>query len=117
MESDGFLRLENVGVVKGYEGNRELKGVLVVNAKRIGDGAFKNCGKVKEVILQNVAEIGAESFLGCGKLRKVCIVGSCYKMGEKAFSGCGKLDVVVLPKTMKSYPVSAIPKNAKVLVQ
>ena len=113
---DGLLKLVNDGVVKGYEGNRELRELEVETAKRIGDGAFRNCGKLREVRLRDVSEIGSESFLGCGKLRRVSVEGSCYKIGEKAFSGCGKLDEVILPKTMKSYPVNAIPKGVRVIV-
>lgn len=116
VNSEGALRVQGNVLPSQYEGNREIREVYVADGN-VGKMAFKNCGKLREVVLENTAEIGEEAFACCGKLRIVKIGGNCVKVGEKAFSGCSKLEIVAFPRSLKSIPSSAVPKQARIIVQ
>ena len=63
----------------------------LVEADKIGDGAFASC-KMKSIILPaELIEIGNGAFKDCVNLESIELPGALAKIGTNIFEGCGKL--------------------------
>lgn len=69
----------------------------------VGKNAFKSYKKLKKVVLgTNIKKIGTGAFRNCGKLRGIQIKGKKLKsIGKKAVSGIHKKAVIKVPKNKK----------------
>ncbi len=82
------------------------KGKYTLTVTAIGDGAFKNCKKLKTVTTNaSMKTIGKSAFSGCKKLQKIDIKGTKLKeVGKNALKGIAKKAVIQVPeKSEKSY--------------
>lgn len=72
------------------------------SVKKIGSGAFRDCGKLKEIQLpEGITQIEGETFYACSNLEAVRIPGGLEKIGTSAFRDCIKLEVVLIPDSVK----------------
>lgn len=71
----------------------EISSIIIPdNIKRIEDGAFALCTKLKVVILsKNLEQIGERAFAGCSNIRKISIPKSVKAIEYKAFLNCHNL--------------------------
>lgn len=68
---------------------------------KIGNGAFKNCVKLREVNLpKGLLSIGAEAFEGCAALKEICIPANIDMILQETFQGCG-FTTLKIPKSIK----------------
>lgn len=64
----------------------------------IGDGAFRDCSKLKSVTIGNgVTSIGYRAFSDCSSLTSITIPNSVTSMGYNAFSDCRSLIGITIP--------------------
>ncbi len=82
-----------------YDNYDNLEGVtLGYMTKKIGEGAFKDCRKLKEVRLSTaLTEIGDKAFMRCRALEDIVITNSVKIIGEGAFMGCTNLRSIKIP--------------------
>ena len=74
----------------------------------IGDGAFKNCAKLKTVKLPNsITSIGDQAFYHCTELTTVNLGNSVKTIGKSAFGECTQLKTVNLGNSVVSIGDSA----------
>lgn len=76
--------------------------VLPSSVKILGEGAFKNCSRIKSINLENITQIGNNCFEGCDSLLKVNLSGL-TTISEKAFLDCGALESVYAPEAVVVY--------------
>ena len=69
----------------------------------IGNGAFRNCSKLKSVIIpEGVACIDSSAFSGCSSLSSLRIPESVMSIGAYAFYGCSSLSSLRIPESVTS---------------
>ena len=71
------------------------------NVKRIGEGAFCDCGIQEIYIPDAVTEMGREVFYGCRSLRQVRLSPNLTKLDVYAFFGCQELEHIELPNSLE----------------
>lgn len=86
-----------------------------MSLKRIGERAFRECGRLKSVELPGgVTTIGCQAFQDCKSLESVTIPRTVESIGESAFCGCGILTHVTIEPGVKKIEDYAF-KDCKLL--
>ena len=80
-----------------FEGCEELEMAYLMNAKRIGENAFRGCKKLESLSIPRVESIQSGGFEGCKEL-EMADLGSVTEIGENAFKRCKKLAKITMPK-------------------
>lgn len=71
--------------------------------KKIGEGAFRGCGKLEKVTMtDSVTEIGASAFASCEKLVNIRLSESITAIPESMMWCCEKITSITLPSKIKS---------------
>ena len=76
--------------------------VLPSSVTILGEGAFKNCSRMKSINLENITQIGDNCFEGCDSLLKADL-SSLTTISKKAFLDCGSLESVYAPEAVVVY--------------
>lgn len=80
-----------------------LKDIDMMNATRIGVGAFYGClGLEYLVIPESVIEIDDCAFDECNNILSISMVDGLQRIGEQAFEDCWKLKSITFPNTLVS---------------
>lgn len=95
-------------------GNKNASSVTIperykdVPVKRIGDGAFFSCEKLKSVVIPDgITYIGDEAFLLCTSLLEVKIPDSVTIVGVSAFYNCTSLKSVTIGESVQKISTGA----------
>lgn len=67
--------------------------------KKINEGAFSSCSKLKSIVVpRSVVSIAKRAFANCSELTTVKLPSSLKEIGEEAFEGCYSLTDIVIPE-------------------
>lgn len=79
----------------------ELESVVITNATRIANGAFKEINSLKSITLNDKIEyIGSQAFYNCVALTNVKLPAQLFEIGESAFENCVQYQFNKLPDTL-----------------
>ena len=78
--------------------------IIIPNSvTNIGNGAFKNCNRIKSIYIgNNVTEIGANAFNACSSLKTITIPNSVISIGNSAFYDCSGITSITIPGSVTS---------------
>lgn len=82
---------------------------LPATLRKVGNGAFKDCGLKSVALPDSVTEIGSSAFEDCAYLEKATLPASLTDIQEKTFNNCSVLMEIDLPqglKTIGDYAIS-----------
>lgn len=135
LDSKGTLTISGKGAMKNwlsdedvpwYSERRSIKAIIIKNGvTSIGNGAFRDCGKLTKVEIANsITKVGIAAFEGCSKIKHIKIPNKVTNMGEYTFCGCEKLKDISIPDGVIGIGIAAfagcsqlknikLPKNAK----
>lgn len=66
---------------------------VILNSKKIGNSAFKNCTNLNTIILQDsVRTIDDECFRGCETLKQIIFSDSISEIGNSSFRDCSEIE-------------------------
>ena len=69
----------------------------------IGDGAFRNCFRLRSVTLPNtITSIGENAFAKCNGLTSFVVPGSVTSIGKKAFYLCTDITSISIPNSVQT---------------
>ena len=99
---DGILFNKDKTVILRYPQQKTNTTYIVPDGvSRIGDNAFRDCGKLTSVTIHNaVIEIGDYAFSGCDGLSAIEIPNSVTKIGMLAFHACYGLTSFEIPSSI-----------------
>ncbi|MBQ9114510.1 MAG: leucine-rich repeat protein, partial [Clostridia bacterium] len=79
----------------------ELESVVITNATKIANGAFKEINSLKSITLNDKIEyIGSQAFYNCVALTNVKLPAQLFEIGESAFENCVQYQFNKLPDTL-----------------
>jgi len=85
-----------------------LTTVIITDATKIGNDAFKDCNKLTSITLPNgVASIGSNAFNGCSGLTGITIPDAVTSIGETAFAGCSAITSIAISNNLTNIGASA----------
>ncbi len=94
-------KVEEIGDY-AFEGIVAEKIELPESVKRIGAGAFYNCGMIRKISANCGARvIGRDTFGGCHFVSEIILPEDCREIRKGAFTGCSVLRELILPESVE----------------